>query len=137
MFSMSLLRYPLKVDERLTPSEQALHDFFFRADNAAQLLRAVHARVDAGISHAALIDAMHDIFTEGIGGSSRNISVATLRTDVVNRLLHKKNMSNRASALSRRVGFERSKIPTQILPRASFSLPSEDEAKGKVSFILM
>lgn len=85
---------------------------------------------------------MDEVFTRTLGGkngvgSKDDGIINKMNSDVVAQILKRKVASNQASKVSRRVGFENSKIPAAILPRASFSLESEDEDRGKVSYQFM
>lgn len=97
----------------------------------------VRETVGETYSHGHVVDVMHEVFTQFLGGRNGLNSVDIIdriNIAVANKVLNRKMASNKASQISRRVGFETSKIPKTFMPRASFSLESEDEVKGKVSF---
>lgn len=137
-----MFRYPLKLDERLSPSEIVVHKRFFSQANISHAALMVRESVDNSYSHGDVYDAMCEVFTRTLGGKNGVGSkdggiINEMNSDVVAQILKRKLASNQASKVSRRVGFENSKIPAAILPRASFSLESEDEDRGKVSYEFM
>lgn len=135
-----MFRYPLKLDERLSPSEIVVQNRFFSQANINHAVLMVRESVDSSYSHGDVYDAMYEVFTRTLGGKNGvkdDGVVNKMNSDVVAQCLERKVASNQASKVSRRVGFENSKIPAAILPRASFSLESEDEDRGKVSYEFM
>lgn len=137
-----MFRYPLKLDERLSPSEIVVQNRFFSQANINHAVLMVRETVDYFYSHGDVYDAMYEVFTRTLGEkngvSSKDDGIINkMNSAVVAQILKRKVASNQASKVSRRVGFENSKIPTAILPRASFSLEAEDEDRGKVSYQFM
>lgn len=130
--------FSLKEEERLSPSETAIQKNFYEQANITRVLRMVHESVDNFYSQGDVVDAMHDVFIQWLGEnfhvSNTHGIVDRMNDAVVERVRRRKMASNKASQISRRVGFETNKIPSTILPRASFSLESEDEDRGKVSY---
>lgn len=137
-----MFRYPIKLDERLSPSEIVVQNRFFSQANINHAVLMVRESVDTSYSHGDVYDAMDEVFTQTLGskngvGTADDGIINKMNSDVVAQILKRKLASNQASKVSRRVGFENSKIPAAILPRASFSLESEDEDRGKVSYQFM
>lgn len=102
----------------------------------------VREKVDSSLSQGHVVDTMHDVFTRALGGQDGvdgvNVGIIDkINAEVVTLASQRKARSDQASKLSRRVGFERSKIPSTILPRASFSLEADDEDRGKVSYMFI
>lgn len=99
----------------------------------------VREKVDSSLSQGHVVDTMHDVFTRALGGQdSLDVGlIDKINAEVVTLASQRKARSDQASKLSRRVGFERSKIPSSILPRASFSLEADDEDRGKVSYMFI
>ena len=98
----------------------------------------VRESVDNFYSQGDVVDVMHAVFTQFLG-ENFNVSfshriVNGLNDSVVAQVRRRKMASNKASKISRKVGFETNKIPVNFLPRPSFSLESEDEDRGKVSY---
>lgn len=129
---MSLLRYSLK-SELVSPVEKMLKEKFFSNLNTTTVVGMVHSRVSSQFSRGEIVDVMHTVFTHMLGSNQLN-SVEELNAAVVQDMFRRKNSSDKASFVSRKVGFERNKIPSNILPRASFSLESEDENMGYILF---
>ena len=121
-----MFRYPVKLDERLSPSEIAVQNRFFSQANINHTVLMVRESVDSSYSHGDVYDTMYEVFTRTLGGRN-GVNVNNMNEDVVAQFSKRKVASNQASKVSRRVGFENSKIPAAILLRASFSLESEDE----------
>lgn len=123
--------FALKQDERLSPSETSIQNKFYDHENISRVLHMVHESVDNFYSQGNVVDVMHDVFTQMLGENVnvRNFDgiVGRMNDAVVERVRDRKMASNRASQISRRVGFETNKIPSKFLPRASFSLEEEDE----------
>lgn len=113
--------------ERLTPSEKRLQEQFFSTTNTANLVAMVRARVDDRATDGDVVDLMHEIFTKALGGKTKVDNTATLNKEVISTLTHRLQSSREASLRSRRIGFETHKIPSTILPRASFSIEPERE----------
>lgn len=135
---MSSLRYSLKLEEPLSPSETVVQRQLFDKSNINRVVVMVRDSVGELYSHGHVVDVMHEVFTQILGGkeglgNSGDI-VQRFNSAVVKKVLNRKMASNKASMISRRVGFETNKIPATMLPRASFSLESEDEERGKVSY---
>ena len=123
--------FALNLEERLSPSEIVLQNQFKDQGNVDRVVHVVHETVDSLLTHGEVVDVMHDVFTQFLG-ENFNVSfshgiVDKLNNDVVEKVRRRKMASNKASQISRRVGFETSKIPGRILPRASFSLESEED----------
>lgn len=123
--------FSLQSEERLSPSEIILQRDFFGDSNVDVLLSTVRKTVDNLYSGGDVADIMHDVFTTFLGenfnaSASRQV-VSTLNERVVASIKRRKMFSKKASQISRKVGFETSKIPTKIMPRASFSLESEND----------
>ena len=125
-----MFRYSLKIDERLSPSEIVVQTDFFSQANINHLVLMVRGSVDSSYSHGDVHDAMDEVFTRTLGSRRDDVVISNMNSDVVALMLKRKVASNQASKISRRVGFENGKIPATILPRASFSLQSEEEEKG-------
>ncbi len=135
---MSMFSYSLKLDERLSPSEILVQDKFFSRSNTNRVTQMVREKVDSSYSQGRVVDTMHDVFTRALGGKTGvGSDINKINAEVVAQALQRKVSSDQASKISRRVGFERNKVPTTMLPRASFSLESEDEGRGKVSYTFM
>ena len=139
---MGLLGYSLRLEERLSPSEKVIQRLFFGEENIDKVVSMVHVSVDKFLSRGDVVDVMHDLFTRKLGENSRGLRnshgvIDEINATVVATMLRQKKASNKASQISRRIGFETNKIPVQLLPRASFSLESEDEDRGKVSYMFM
>ena len=124
--SMSLLRYSLNQDELVSPQEKRLKEMFFVQSNVNRIVEESNSRVDPAISHACVVDTMHCVFTNMLG-HNQILSISQLNTSVVQELFRRKVSSDKASAVSRSVGFERSKIPSRMLPRPSFSMEDDDK----------
>lgn len=126
--------FSLNLDERLSPSEIVLQNQFKDQANVDRVVLVVHETVDKFLTHGEVVDVMHDVFTQFLG-ENFNVSfshgiVDRLNNEVVASVRRRKMASNKASQISRRVGFETSKIPGRILPRASFSVESENQDRG-------
>lgn len=126
--------FSLSLNERLSPSEIVLQNQLKDKANVERVVLVIHETVDKFVTHGEVVDVMHDVFTQFLGENfNMNFShglVDRLNKEVVEEVRRRKMASNKASQISRRVGFETSKIPSRMLPRASFSLESEDEDKG-------
>lgn len=121
--------FSLKADERLSPSEIVVQKQFFDRDNVHRVHRRVQQTVDNFYTSGDVADVMHNVFTQYLGANfntsiPRGI-VDRLNDAVVELVQNQKISSKKASQISRKVGFETSKIPTRILPRASFSVETE------------
>lgn len=122
--------FSLSLDERLSPSEIVLQNKLKDPTNVGRVVLVIHEMVDKFVTHAEVVDVMHDVFTQFLGNnfnsSFSNGIVDRLNKEVVEEVRRRKISSNKASQISRRVGFETSKIPARMLPRASFSIEAED-----------
>lgn len=123
---MDMLRYSLNQDELVSPAEKRIKEAFFHKTNVDTVTRDVHSKIDARISRGCVVDSMHCVFVNMLGHNEL-ISIDQLNSNTVQEVFRKKTNSDKASQISRRVGFERSKIPTTILPRPSFSVETDDE----------
>ena len=133
---MSLLRYSLNQDELVSPQEKRLKDLFFLKGNVDRIVDEVHSRVDPEASRGCVVDTMHCVFTNMLG-HNQILSLDQLNTSVVQHLFRMKVSSDKASSVSRSVGFERSKIPSRMLPRPSFSMEDDDEdVHGDIGYTL-
>lgn len=122
-----MFTYSLKLDEQLSPSETVLQTRFFDKENTKTVVRMVHQTVDNSITHGDVVDVMHDVFTHFLGRKNgvEGTVVDEINAAVVAKIVRRKTTSNQASKISRRVGFETNKIPSQFLARPSFSLESD------------
>ena len=130
--------FSLKQEERLSPSETSIQKNFYDQTNVTRVLAMVRERIDNFYSQGDVVDVMHTVFTQFLG-ENFNVSFSSgivdkLNDAVVAQVRRRKMASNKASKISRKVGFETNKIPGKFLPRPSFSLESEDEDRGKVSY---
>ena len=117
-----MLRYSLKQDYTMvSPLEKKKRDEFFEKGNVDSIVLDVHSQVDSDISSATIVESMHCVFTNMLG-RNQVLELNVLNENVVRELIRKKASSDKFSLVSRKVGFESSKIPTNILPRPSFSL---------------
>lgn len=129
-----MLRYSLKQDYTMvSPLEKKRRHDFFENGNVNSVVLDVHSRVDSEISRTTIVESMHCVFTNMLG-RNQLLGLNVLNENVVQELIRKKASSDKFSLVSRKVGFESSKIPTNILPRPSFSLEKEDENMGYILF---
>ena len=132
----SMLRYSLNQDELVSPVEKRLKETFFEKSNVDTVVMEVHSKVDTRISRTCIVDNMHCVFVNMLG-YNEILNIQQLNANVVQEIFRKKTNSDKASQISRRVGFERSKIPTTILPRPSFSVETDDEnVHGDIGYTL-
>ncbi|CAM9155333.1 unnamed protein product [Ectocarpus sp. 8 AP-2014] len=119
----------------MTPNEYAIKNVFFSDANVSRVHVSAQTHVHANISYPTVVDAMHKEFTVGLGGREP-VNVDALNRSTMNTLhdCHQKHL--RAVARSREVGFENSRIPTNLLPRASFELQTDSELSGKTQIVL-
>ncbi|CAN0368086.1 unnamed protein product [Ectocarpus sp. 6 AP-2014] len=119
----------------MTPNEHAIKNVFFSDANVSRVHVSAQTHVHANISYPTVVDAMHKEFTVGLGGREP-VNVDALNRNTMNTLhdCHQKHL--RAVARSREVGFENSRIPTNLLPRASFELQTDSELSGKTQIVL-
>lgn len=124
-----MYNFRLTVDEQLTPSELSIREEFFSKNNIKNVVTLVHGTIDRYVTQGRIVDVMHEIFTQALGQKNGLVgtSIDTLNASVSSTILLRQQASLAASVRSRRVGFETSKIPTTILPRASFNPESGND----------
>lgn len=125
----------LDTDEAMSPREKALKNEFLSKQNTLLLFESAQRHVDPNTSYSNVVDAMHNEFTVGLGGAVL-LTLSFLNQTTIDKLSisHEKHME--AMRRSREVGFEKSKIPSKMLPRPSFNLEEDDETRGKHQLIL-
>ncbi|CAN0299133.1 unnamed protein product [Ectocarpus sp. 6 AP-2014] len=119
----------------MSPNEHAIKNIFFSEANTSRVHGSAQAHVHASISYPTVVDAMHKEFTVGLGGREA-VNVDTLNRNTINTLHDSHQKHLHAVAHSREVGFEKSRIPTNFLPRASFELQTDRERSGKTQIVL-
>lgn len=125
----------LELEEPMSPKEKALKTQFFDKQNTLRVFSSAQTHVNPTVSYSTVVDAMHKEFTLGLGGRAP-IDVETLNQSTINNMYDSYQKHLRAVAHTREVGFENSKIPTTMLPRASFNLQEDDEVIGKNQIVL-
>lgn len=126
---------PLEIEEPMSPKEKAIKIEFFDKANTLRVHSSAQTHVNPAVSYANVVDAMHKEFTIGLG-SRAPIDVETLNQSTINKIYDAYQKHLQAMAHTREVGFENSKIPANILPRASFKLQEDDEVTGKNQIVL-
>ena len=133
---MNRIGKPLEIDEPMSPNEHAIHGVFFSKDNTLRVHRSAQTHVSASLSFATVVDAMHKEFSLGLGGRVP-VDVESLNQSTINSLYDSHQKHLLAVAQSREVGFENSRIPTTLLPRASFQIqPETGDMVGKTQILL-
>lgn len=120
----------LDIDEAMTPKEKVVKEEFLSKENSLRVFGSAQRHVNPTISYSNVVDAMHKEFTQGLGGSAP-VSVPSLNQTTIDNLSISYTKHIVAMHQTRRVGFDTSKIPSNMLPRPSFNLQEDDEATGK------
>ena len=126
---------PLEIEEPMSPKEKAIKSKFLDKPNTLRVYSSAQTHVNPAVSYANVVDAMHKEFTIGLGGRAP-VDVETLNQSTINKMYDSYQKHLQAMAHTREVGFENSKIPASILPRASFKLQEDDEVIGKKQIVL-
>lgn len=119
----------------MSPKEKAIKSKFLDKPNTLRVYSSAQTHVNPAVSYANVVDAMHKEFTIGLGGRAP-VDVETLNQSTINKMYDSYQKHLQAMAHTREVGFENSKIPASILPRASFKLQEDDEVIGKKQIVL-
>lgn len=130
-----LIGRSLDVEEPMTPKEREIKSAFLGEDNILRVYTSAQKHVNAAISYATVVDAMHREFTLALGGMSR-LDVNELNQATVNMLYESNEKHLRATAHARKIDFASSRIPSHMLPRPSFNLQEDDESSGKHQVVL-
>lgn len=125
----------LDIDEPMTPKEKEVQHRFLGKENTLGVHVSAQRHVNPNISYATVTDAMVKQFTVGLG-SSVAVHVDTLNQATIDRLYDSYQKHLEAVAHIREVGFEKSRLPTTMLPRPSFNLQEDAELVGKHQVIL-
>lgn len=125
----------LDIEEPMTPKEKIIKTEFLGKANTLRVCASAQRYVNASISYATVVDAMHKEFSIGLGGSAP-VKLDTLNQTTINNLHESFQKHLKAVAHTREIGFENSRIPTNMLPRPSFNLQEDDETTGKHQVIL-
>lgn len=125
----------LDIEEPMTPKEKEVQRRFFEKENTLLVHVSAQRHVNPNMSYSTVVEAMHKQFTLGLG-SSAAVDVDTLNQATVNGLHDSYQRHLEAMAHSHDVGFDNSRIPTNLLPRPSFNLQEDAEVVGKHQIIL-
>lgn len=125
----------LDIEEPMTPKEKIIKNEFLGKANTLRVCASAQRHVNASISYSTVVDAMHKEFSIGLGGSAP-VKLDTLNQTTINNLHESFQKHLKAVAHTREIGFENSRIPTNILPRPSFNLQEDHETTGKHQVIL-
>lgn len=121
---MSYLKYSLAEDgDNLSPFEKQLRSRFLTNENKNLVFKSAQTSVDAFITYGNVVDAMYETFTNNL--HSNPSTVDELNTFCINEMKKKKNLCQQGTLRSRN-NFIRASIPSNFLPRPSFSLQDEE-----------
>lgn len=130
-----LISRSLDIEEPMTPKEKEVQRLFFGKENTLLVHGSAQRHVNPSMSYSTVVDAMHKQFTVGLGGSDP-VDVASLNQATIDGLYDSYQKHVKAVEHTREVGFEKSRIPSNMLPRPSFNLQEDAEFVGKHQIIL-
>ena len=122
-FDFSLYK---RTDELLRPAEKELSGRFHSTENIGQLHKRALSEVDIDVSYSDVTTMMDAVFRHAI--NTENLpQVSEMNTDVLRKLSHStERMATSQQLYAERV-FKNSNVPTQFLPRPSYSSHDNDE----------
>ena len=121
--SYSFLKYSLAKDgDNLAPFEKKLKAQFFSNENQKIVFENAQKSVDPFITFGNVVESMHETFDNSLHLTPNNVN--QLNRICIEKLSKKKNLCQQGTVRSRNT-FIRANIPTNFLPRASFSLQEE------------
>jgi len=126
--SSRYLQYSIQEsNEALSPSEKILRRGFLSKENTNVLIDVVHRNINPSETDGNVVDAMHETFERSLYLDPDTIS--ELNNIFIKNFKATHDASVNAMTRSRERSFTRSNIPTNFLPRASFSVQEDSHDK--------
>jgi len=124
---MSYLRYALAEDgDNLSPFEKQLRDQFLTDANKISVFKIAQSEIDPFITYGNTVDSMYETFTNYVHRIPT--TVEELNGYCISEMKKKKNLCQQGT-LRERNKFIRAEIPSNFLPRASFSVQDDSYDK--------
>lgn len=115
-----------RTDELLRPSEKKLSDLFYSTENVQLLYKRAVTEVGMSVAYSEVTATMDTVFRRAIQTESLP-RVSEMNGAVLGNLSkYFERMSTSQKRFTERV-FQNSNVPTQLLPRPSYSSPDNDE----------